>query len=152
MVKRLKRLPSLVIAFAMFSMFAPILYGFLYYVFPYFASVEPFRFWPIILFGAPIMPLPFLAGFYFMAFAFGQKSNPKEWISYLPKTYLLLLYFVGVFFILENSFLLLFPEGDLDIQFFLYAVAGFIVAFTPRLIKHVKKKLFGTEPEGGMLK
>ncbi|MDH5451019.1 MAG: hypothetical protein OEY24_00400 [Candidatus Bathyarchaeota archaeon] len=76
-----------------------------------------------------------------MAYAIGQNPNSGKWIRQFTKVFLLSSYFVGIFFILETSFLLLFPEGYFEIQLYLYAVAIFIVAFTPRLLVFVKRKL-----------
>ena len=137
---RLKRLIGLIIAFAMFVMFAPILHISLHYIFPYFASADSPILWPILLLIVMISIPPFVGAGYFWFYALRQSPKSRKWIiKYLPKTYLIAFYAVGIFFILENLFLLLFPQGYPEIQYFLYAVATAIVAFTPHLVKHIKK-------------
>jgi hypothetical protein len=124
----------------MFVMFAPILHISLYYIFPYFASANPPILWPILLLMMIISTPPLLGASYFWFYALRQSPKSRKWIiEYLPKTYLIVLYAVGIFFILENFLLLLFPQGYPEIQYFLYAVAMAIVAFTPQLVKRIKK-------------
>lgn len=131
------RLLHLSISIAMFLIIIPISQLILAYVIPYVVIGDTIRFWPLVAAGTLGLFPPIFCGCYFLV-ACLQNVDFNEWLKNFYKILLLISYFVGVYTILETIFLWLFPQWQLDMMLLIYPVAIFIVAITPRLMKHFK--------------